>query len=250
MYETTGMSEYPKSLPEFSDPGKYETVLVCQISFSGLYYLIRRFQWYSFENLAILTLATTLCLYSLPLLPKYGGIRFLLPVYPLIPFFAAYGMNFLLTINKNNPFHYKLRLFISLLIFVYAGANLWEYRTYPCAYFNAFLGGTKGAYQKGLTAENPLLPKEALHYINQNLPSKATLLVRPMDPFVLQVLKATRTLRTDIILTDSMQEAEYLLLINDKNDYYPERKIWSGKTALWEFKIAGQSLCRLIRKKI
>lgn len=220
------------------------------ISFSGLYYFIKRFKWSSFENLALLTLLTTLCLYSLPILPKYGGIRFLLPVYPLIPFLAAFGMNFLLTINKNNPYHYKMRLFVSIVILVYAGSNLWECRTYPSAYFNAFLGGIKGAYQKGLTAENPFIPREALSYINQNLPPHARLLIRPMDSFVIQILKATQGLRTDIALTDSMQEAEYLLLINDKSDYYPARKIWFGKPALWEFNLSGQTLCKLIRKKI
>jgi hypothetical protein len=109
-----------------------------------------------------------------------------------------------------------------LLLLFPAGLDLFMYHPFELSYYNRLIGGTRGAYEKGLEvtyfmeAFNP----EFLHYLNNKLPAKAVVNASFAN-FMFQYYQKESRLRPDIQITDKQNVDYYILLTR--------RSVWSRK---------------------
>jgi len=103
---------------------------------------------------------------------RQQGIRYIIEIYAPFSIIAAIGMDFLLSLIKNQ----KKRILVVVIFFIYLLVVLIRISPYYIDYFNIVVGGSKGVYEKklfhlGWWGEGI---KEATTYLKKNAPKNST----------------------------------------------------------------------------
>jgi dolichyl-phosphate-mannose-protein mannosyltransferase len=163
----------------------------------------------------------------------HDGVRQLLSGIPFLVGLAGGGFHILVRFVKaqamkiqgaKNINHIQSKIVGSgfVLLLFPAALDLFIYHPFELSYYNRLIGGTRGAYEKGLEvtyfleAFNP----EFLRYLNDKLPLKAVVNAS-FGNFMFQYYQNEHRLRPDIQITDK-QSVDYYILLS-------RRSVWSKK---------------------
>jgi hypothetical protein len=127
-------------------------------------------------------------IFCTPLLVVYHGIRLFLPF--LVPFcyFVARG-TFWIGEIAGKFFHVKKEWLIGVFAGLMLGSQIFgliQTHPYQCVYYNAFVGGLKGAQEKNMRDANDFWnssSRELSRWINQNLPPKSMVFFPTVNAF-------------------------------------------------------------------
>ena len=166
---------------------------------------------------------------SLPSSPKYNGVRLFLPVFVPLIILAASGFSFLarglsakLALGVR-----ETRLVLGLLLVVVLVPGLYATaKTYPfgMSYYNAILGGTKGAVARGMEATYwGDTFAAALPWLNEKAPQGAQVWINVVG-FVssVQMYQQFGALRPDLKLTggdEAFPQADFCVVANKSTEY-------------------------------
>ena len=163
----------------------------------------------------------------------HDGVRQLISGVPFLVGLAGGGFHVLVRIVSvqagktravENIKHIQSKIVGStfVLLLFPAALDLFIYHPFELSYYNRLIGGTRGAYEKGLEvtyfmeAFNP----EFLRYLNNKLPPKAVINAS-FGNFMFQYYQKETRLRPDIQITDNQSVDYYILLTR--------RSVWSKK---------------------
>jgi 4-amino-4-deoxy-L-arabinose transferase-like glycosyltransferase len=86
--------------------------------------------------------------YMLPTTPKHDGIRLFSNAWPFIVLLSVYGCCWL---QDQIKWKFNIGMTICIVSIIVSVADLRAYHPYELSYYNQFIGGTKGAQEKGFT---------------------------------------------------------------------------------------------------
>jgi len=89
-----------------------------------------------------------MAVYMLPETPKHDGIRLLSSAWPFIILLSIVGCCW---IQRALPQQLRAGMAVGVLSLVLAGSDVAGYHPYELSYYNRFIGGAKGAEEKGFT---------------------------------------------------------------------------------------------------
>lgn len=90
---------------------------------------------------------------SLPMVPKYDGVRLFLPAFPFICIISGLGIKYILDFGKKFKLE-KLFFLVYILLFSISFYNsIIKYHPYQSSYFNEVIGGVDGAAKRGFEVE-------------------------------------------------------------------------------------------------
>jgi hypothetical protein len=184
----------------------------------------------------VLFLFNALFIPAMGLLPGavlHDGVRQLISGVPFLVGLAGGGFHVLARFVSvqaakiraaENIKHIQSKIVGSAFVFLLfpAALDLFIYHPFELSYYNRLIGGTRGAYEKGLEvtyfmeAFNP----EFLRYLNNKLPPKAVVNAS-FGNFMFQYYQKETRLRPDIQFTDK-ENADYYVLLT-------RRSVWSKK---------------------
>ena len=101
------------------------------------------------NKLAFFTIApfwVLMSVYMLPSTPKYDGIRLFSSVWPFIVLMSILGCYWVQGLIKSQ---FKMGMSICLIGLLFAFCDIKTYHPYELSYYNIFIGGAKGAQDKG-----------------------------------------------------------------------------------------------------
>ncbi len=135
------------------------------------------------RSLLLVNILFLVILFGLPGTLVIDGIRYFLPVIPVLGILAGIGFDtFLKRINRTNKMKITIALFtVCLLPSVYWTIYL---HPYQLSYYNLLVGGSAGAEKLGMETTywgETLGPKE-IRWINQNIPQNAKVKILPVYP--------------------------------------------------------------------
>jgi hypothetical protein len=207
-----------------------------------------------------LLLAVGLCplvLVSLPSVPAHDLERLFLPLQPFLVIYAGYGFCALLRcrpVGRPGQHSARLaacapRLLLATLLCLPPLAEALRQHPYPLTYFNALIGGMRGAEQRGLDVAYLKLEanQSLLDTIDRQLPSRASLYANFLYVDLVHHQRAGR-LRPDVrVVRDP--SADFAILYNRRGWMtFFEARLWdSGPAPLWRLTHRGVDLLRLYR---
>jgi len=127
---------------------------------------------------------------SLPWSPVYDGVRLFLPAFPFMACLAGIGFVHLVRvvtqvlsrIKKRAVSRYAVPVALGLIVVIPATVSLARIHPYYLSYYNALIGGTRGAETAGMetTYWGDACNEQVLEYLNKNIPPRATILYYSM----------------------------------------------------------------------
>lgn len=99
-----------------------------------------------FAFFAIVPCMVLMAVYMLPTTPKHDGIRLFSNVWPFIVLLSISGCYWLQGLMKGK---FKIGMSICIVSLLLAAKDLHSYHPYELSYYNQFIGGTRGAQEKG-----------------------------------------------------------------------------------------------------
>lgn len=176
--------------------------------------LCRSFRNSASEALLLWAFIFPVLLLAMPGVPKYDGIRLMLPAYPFLAILAARGLALIWAGQAAKAG--ALRLAAAGL--VAAGILVPVVLFHPCqlSYYNALAGGPWGARKLGFetTYWNDTFDARALAYLNQNVPENGKVAFVALGDLVWRIYQATGDARTDIQQVDfEAGDWDYLVVI-------------------------------------
>ena len=128
---------------------------------------------------ASINFATWMVLRMFPGLPAHDGLRQLTPSFFFLPVLAGYGAACL--VRRGNVWR---RIAGQAVVVGCVGGAAWatlSYHPYELAYYNALIGGPKGAKAAGMESTYfwDTATVELLDWMNQHLPARSTVLISP-----------------------------------------------------------------------
>lgn len=163
----------------------------------------------------------------------HDGVRQLLSTFPFLAALAGAGFHGLIEMIKAwaeklrwlpnvNRVGSKILAGGFLLILFPAAFDIFLYHPYELSYYNRLIGGSRGAYEKGLelTYFMEAFTPEFLQYLNKKLPANAVVNASFAN-FMFQYYQKENRLRPDLQFTDK-ESADYYVLLT-------RRSVWSKK---------------------
>ncbi len=128
---------------------------------------------------AAINFATWMVLRMFPGLPAHDGLRQLVPAFFFLPVLAGYGAAWLARRGRSGARIGRARLVVGCV-----GTAAWatlSFHPYELAYYNALIGGPKGAKAAGMESTYfwDSATVEVLDWMNTHLPSPSTVLISP-----------------------------------------------------------------------
>jgi hypothetical protein len=183
------------------------------------------------RNIMMLFLFNALFILLMGTLPGavlHDGMRQMLSVYPFIAGLAAAGFYYLLQlfsgrvqrIKSLEPIkhpHGKLAAVLTVLLLFPPLFDLASYHPFELSYYNRFVGGLRGAYDRGLepTYFMEAITPSFLEYLNQKLPANAVV-NGFFSNFMLEYYKKEGKLRPDIRTTET-EPFDYAIVLNRRS---------------------------------
>jgi len=186
----------------------------------------------------------TLLIAAIPASPKYDGVRLFLPAFPFIAILAGGGLHALLKkLPKGPPLHravyWKDIIAVTglVLLLLTAGFSLVRSHPHSLSYFNIFIGGIRGAYEKGMetTYWGEAVNNHVLEVLNE-LPEGSEIKTLALHDKVFDLLKDWGRLRDDLVLNRASPPFDYHLLLVRKGFFArPESCLYSSWPSLKVF---------------
>ncbi|MFH1613159.1 MAG: glycosyltransferase family 39 protein [bacterium] len=174
------------------------------------------------KNLFILNFLIPFLISAYPKIPKYDGVRLFMSVFPFMTIFAGIGFNFFIEklelffkfINKTKLWVISTIVFLIINIFF-----LMQIHPYERSYYNFLIGGTKGAYKKGMEItywNEPLTSKPMIEFINSLKGNQINILVHGGSPYPLILLQHANLLKKNIKFISNSSNESFL---NEKKEW-------------------------------
>ena len=159
-------------------------------------------------------------LLALPSSPNHDGVRLWLPMFPFVAILAGLGFETLargLGRLLDRPARITELALLASLYFVPALVGLVSTAPQYLSYYGETIGGPAGADRRGMEATYwfDAVTASFRARMHEELPSGARLLVHPNAPYLYQ-LSRMGLLREDLRFTDSLEDADYVLLLARK----------------------------------
>ncbi len=183
------------------------------------------------RRVVMLFLINLLFLLILGLLPGavlHDGMRQLLSVYPFLAALSGTGFFFLLLalngwserkkwLQQTKHIRAKLGAILTVLFLFPPLVDLILYHPFELSYYNRFVGGFRGAYDRGLEATYFMeaITPGFLSYLNRKLPSNAVV-NGLFSSFMLEYYQKEGKLRSDIKVTDK-EPSDYTVVLNRRS---------------------------------
>jgi hypothetical protein len=160
----------------------------------------------------------------------HDGMRQLLSALPFLAALAGVGFFFLTesltrcsqriaALRKIDHFKVKLMGVVYFLALVPPAVDLFTYHPYQLSYYNRFVGGVQGAYERGLevTYFMEAFTPELLRRLNASLPPNAAINASFAN-FMFEYYQQENRLRLDIQITEE-DDFDYYILLNRKSTF-------------------------------
>lgn len=179
----------------------------------------------------------TLILSAFPTSPKYDGIRLFIPAFLFLALLSGVGLVFLQEIiprflcglfskfkqggdpKKNTYFRWNFLfpLTCMILVFITGIFSIAKSHPYSLSYFNIFIGGIRGAYQKGMetTYWGETVNNRVIKVLNE-LPPSARIKTLVLHDEVFNILQDWGKLRNDLQINEGDPPFDYHLLLARK----------------------------------
>ena len=195
-------------------------VAILALSLVGLKALTRAGSRRSLGLLCLVQVGFWWALLALPSSPNHDGVRLWLPMFPFVAMLAGLGFEALargLGRRLARPARLTELALLGSLYFVPALAGLVSTAPHYLAYYGEAIGGPVGADRRGMetTYWFDAVTASFRDRIEEKLPSGASILVHPNPPYLYQ-LSRMGLLREDLRFTDSLEAADYVLLLARK----------------------------------
>lgn len=179
----------------------------------------RKAQGYSFEAAATLFL---LFVYILPTTPKHDGIRLFSLLWPFIIILSVRGVVWstgILTLSssKKRPFNRAPIQYAVLALMVgLSGYATCSMHPFQLSYYNALVGGPKGAHQKGFTITYwyEALDNRAVAKLNRIAENRTVKVYSYPNADMIEFNKSFGGLSQNVVRSDAISDADYVLLLN------------------------------------
>lgn len=149
-------------------------VILSIIGLIVAFYLIRS---YKIMPLLLLVFFSFLLFHMSPMMYKYDGERSFLMLYPFLALFVGIGAGKILEYLSNKTNRKKLVSLLIILLLIFTGVyTLYTAHPFESSYFNLFVGGTKGVYEKEVFSVTYWQPElvYTLDFVN-SLPEGSTI---------------------------------------------------------------------------
>lgn len=169
------------------------------------------------EALALWSFCAPVLILALPGVPKYDGIRLMLPAYPFLAVLAAEGaMSAWARIRSRceTPKNTAWRLVVVAALWLLLPVVL--FHPFQLSYYGELAGGPWGARRLGFetTYWNETLDGKALRFLDRNVPERGRVALVNVGSLVWQFYPAMGEVRKDIRLTDFERgDWDYLVVI-------------------------------------
>ncbi|MHB8995418.1 MAG: ArnT family glycosyltransferase [Armatimonadota bacterium] len=178
---------------------------------------------------------------SLPSSPKYNGVRLFLPVFVPLIILAAAGFGWLARslaarLARSGR---ETRLMLGLLLIIALAPGLYATtKSYPygMSYYNALIGGTKGAVARGMEATYwGDTFYAAVPWLNEKAPPNSEIWINVVGYVsTMQMYQSFGALRQDLRITggdEAFPHADYCVVANKSTEYgkFGQELVSSGK---------------------
>jgi 4-amino-4-deoxy-L-arabinose transferase-like glycosyltransferase len=152
---------------------------------------------------------------------KYDGVRLFLPAFPLLAALAGIGASVLVRIaaffdrpTQRLPRGQAMLYVILVAVIINGFWALLSVKPYYLCYYNSFIGGTKGAYARGMemTYWCEALNKDALDQVNSFVPNGSTLMPLAFNDEILLLYHRWGLLKKGIQVVTDRGPADFHLL--------------------------------------
>jgi 4-amino-4-deoxy-L-arabinose transferase-like glycosyltransferase len=217
--------------------------------FLGIYSVLKNRKKDPFGFFSLINIFFLLSIMMLPWIPKYGGIRFLLPLYPFTAVLTAEGMVYLFSFFPLLNDQFKM-IMISLFLLCNFLPVL-KYKDSLSNYYNAFTGGLKGAYHLGLglnDTEMSLSP-EVIEYINTFCPKNGKIAITPNSPYVRQLYQNLGIFRSDLVVMENPMKADWIILFSSVEFFdEPLKVLFYTQRPIYKKELSGVPLCQIYKR--
>jgi len=154
-----------------------------------------------------------------PNAPLFDGVRFFLPSLVFLAILAGRGFDSVVpwTADRLQALGHARLLAAVLTGLLAVSLVIPLIRIYPYGleYYNALIGGVKGARERGMVTTYwwTVVTEDTLAEINQILPPRAALRFYPMDPELWSLYRELGLLRADLRVTEE-SDFDYLLMLS------------------------------------
>lgn len=207
------------------------------------------------ERLLLLCAAFPMCLFAVPGITVYDGIRLFLVSCPMWAMLAAFGMKCVADRYADQPARLRAVWVAVVAVVVFQGYGLWASMPVPLSYYNLLVGGLSGASQKGFepTYWNDCLNRDFLNEIPNNSVVLMAPVLHPTLPFSTldqnPLIKA-KGIRLATFDYELDTETGYLLLVHRLADLPPRwQKNRDDVEIVSEMTHDGVVLARLVKIK-
>ncbi|MCX7919609.1 MAG: glycosyltransferase family 39 protein [bacterium] len=148
------------------------------------------FQHHAFNTLLLFNIGFFLIFFALPGTLVIDGVRYFLPIFPMLAIFAGQGFAEIrskMLASKTNiaklTFQF-INLIIVVIVFLLPLVSIATYHPYQLSYFNELVGGLKGATKLGFetTYWGEVITQKEIDWLNRNLPFQAKVKILPVYP--------------------------------------------------------------------
>jgi hypothetical protein len=127
-----------------------------------------------------------------------------------------------------------------------------RYHPYELSYYNALVGGLRGAHRLGFETEywGDVFNQQAVDAVNKLCARDSTVCVYPLDIRVPQLLQAVGELRGDLSFVAEWESVpcDYLVLLA-REGYFSDREwqLYQRAQPVWQSRLRGVPLCMIFR---
>lgn len=155
---------------------------------------------------------------------------------PSLPFFAALGaygfflltkylaerLHWIASVQRISHLRAKIIGVVAVLALIPPASDLVAYHPYELSYYNRWVGGIRGAFERGfeVTYYMEALTPKFIQFLNGELPPNAVVNAASSN-FMLQYYQRHKRLRPDIRIADT-NDSDYYILLNRKSFFSQE----------------------------
>lgn len=182
----------------------------------------------------------------------HDGVRQLLSALPFLAALAGGGFFFLVETLKKIP--YLRAKFMSVAVFLFLippALSVFTFHPYELSYYNYFVGGLRGAYERGLevTYFMEAFTPDFLRRLNEGLPPGA-IINASFANFMFKYYQNGHLLRADLRITEG-DDYDYYILLNRKSAFSEKDfALLASKPRLYDaLRLDGVPLVLILKKR-